>query len=157
MADGLFREKSMDRVTSPEALNDYVKAASPSVWLLLAGIVFLLVVVCVWGVFGRLDTTIQTGAVCRNGTLTCYIRETEIGQLGIGMDIAVDGQEYAIMELSRTPQELSADTDAYAMHIGNLAVGDWVYTATTESDLPDGTYKAVIITESVSPMSFIIN
>ena len=154
---GLFREKSLERVTSPEELNDYVKAASPGVWLLLAGIVFLLAVIGVWSVFGRLDTVIRTGAVCRDGTIICYIRETEAGQLGVGMDIAVDGREYAILELSETPQALSADTDAYAMHIGNLAAGDWVYTAAAKTDLPDGVYEAVIVTESVSPMSFLVN
>lgn len=157
MAEGLFRKKSMDRAASPEALNDYVKAAAPGVWLLLAGIVFLLAVVCVWGVFGRLDTTMQTGAVCSNGTLTCYIRETEIGQLDVGMDIAVEGRKYEILELSQTPGELPADTDAYAMHLGKLSAGDWVYTAKAKTDLPDGTYRAVVITESVSPISFIIN
>ena len=32
---GLFRQKSLDRVNSPEQLNDYIRVTTPSVWLIL--------------------------------------------------------------------------------------------------------------------------
>ena len=43
MKNQLFREKSMERVSSPEQLNDYIRVANPSVWLALAVVVFLLI------------------------------------------------------------------------------------------------------------------
>ena len=77
MAEGIFREKSMNRVSSPEQLNDYVKVTSPSVWLVLGAVIILLCGVCVWGIFGRLDCTSRTAALCENGKLTCYVREED--------------------------------------------------------------------------------
>lgn len=67
MNNKLFRQKSIDRVSSPEALNDYVKVSSPGVWIVLAAVVVLLIGACVWGVFGRLETTVPALVVSEAG------------------------------------------------------------------------------------------
>ena len=51
-SNGIFREKSMERVSSPEALNDYIRVTTPSVWLVLLALVALLVGMLAWSVFG---------------------------------------------------------------------------------------------------------
>ena len=33
MDESIFRKKSLDRITSPEALGDYLHVTSPTVWL----------------------------------------------------------------------------------------------------------------------------
>ena len=38
----LFRKKSMEKVTSPEQLNDYIRVSNPGVWTVLAAVVILL-------------------------------------------------------------------------------------------------------------------
>ena len=48
----IFRKKAVDRVTSPEQLNDYIHVTSPSIWMLLTGIILILVGAIVWGIFG---------------------------------------------------------------------------------------------------------
>ena len=100
MAEGIFREKSIKRVSSPEQLNDYVKVTGPSVWLVLGAVIILLCGVCVWGIFGRLDSTIRAAALCENGKLTCYVREADGGELSPGLTVRVDGAEYTINEIS---------------------------------------------------------
>ena len=52
MNDTLFRKSSMDRLKSPEQLNDYIRVANPGVWLVLGAIILLLVGIVIWGVFG---------------------------------------------------------------------------------------------------------
>ena len=52
----IFRKSSIDRVASPDQLNDYIRVSNPSVWMMLAAVVVLLAGVCVWGVFGRLES-----------------------------------------------------------------------------------------------------
>ena len=42
MNDQLFRKKSVERVSSPEQLNDYIRVANPSVWMILAAIVMVI-------------------------------------------------------------------------------------------------------------------
>jgi hypothetical protein len=73
------------------------------------------------------------------------------------MTVTVDGQDYEISEISGAAQELSEETDSRLLHIGALSAGAWVYEAKADTELSDGVYEAVITTESISPMSFIIN
>ena len=61
MGKTIFRQKSMQKITSPEQMNDYIRVSNPSVWMILAAVIVLLAGVCVWGVFGHLDTVLQTG------------------------------------------------------------------------------------------------
>lgn len=58
MNQPLFRKSSMDRVSSPEQLNDYIRVTSPGVWLVLAADIVLLMGACVWRIFGRLKKLI---------------------------------------------------------------------------------------------------
>ena len=37
-SSGLFREKSLEAIESPESLNDYLRVTSPQVWLVLAAV-----------------------------------------------------------------------------------------------------------------------
>jgi len=57
----IFRKKSLDRVTSPEQLNDYIKVTTPSVWLILIATLILIVGVVVWALFGRIQVKTETG------------------------------------------------------------------------------------------------
>ena len=50
----LFREKNLERLESPEQLNDYLRVTSPGVWMILSAVVLLLIGVFIWGVFGRI-------------------------------------------------------------------------------------------------------
>lgn len=157
MANEIFTKKSLDKVSSPEELNDYIKASNPSVWIILSCVIILLAGVCVWGIFGHLDSTITTVAVCRNGNMTVYIREADIEDISQGMSVSINGKECTISSISSSPQEISMDADSYALHVGGLEQGDWVYTAIVETSADDGVYEAVIMTESISPASFIVN
>ena len=157
MAEGIFREKSMKRVSSPEQLNDYVKVTGPSVWLVLGAVVILLCGVCVWGVFGRLDSTIRTAALCEDGKLTCYVREADGSELSSGMTVRADGAEFTINQISEIPQPVTENMDAYLLHVGGLTAGEWVYAAQADTTLQDGVYEVTIVTESISPISFVMN
>ena len=53
MGKTIFRQKSMQKITSPEQMNDYIRVSNPSVWMILAAVIVLLAGVCVWGVFGH--------------------------------------------------------------------------------------------------------
>ena len=61
MSDQIFRKKSLDRISSPEQLNDYIRVANPGIWMILAAVIILLAGVCVWGIFGHLDTNRDCG------------------------------------------------------------------------------------------------
>ncbi len=157
MENQLFRKSSIERVSSPEQLNDYVCVSNPSVWIILAAVIVLLIGVCAWGVFGKLDTKISTAGVSQNGIFTCFATEENAAKIKPGMELNVDGNVLSISEISAKPISVNADMDEYLLHLGGFSEGEWLYEVTADSTLTDGTYKAEIVTESVSPMSFVLN
>ncbi len=57
----IFRKKSLERVSSPEQLNDYIRVTTPSVWLVLIAVILLLVGLLAWSVFGTVNVNTTTG------------------------------------------------------------------------------------------------
>ena len=157
MNEQLFRKKSVDRVSSPEQLNEYIKVSNPGIWMILAAIVILLVGAIVWGVLGTLDTTLSTVAVAENGELTVYVKESDIDSIEEGMTVRIGDKEGTITEISTTPTTVDGTFSDYALHVGNLVNGEWVFAIRVSGEFTDGVHNADIVVESVSPMSFILN
>ena len=157
MNEQLFRKKSVDRVSSPEQLNEYIKVSNPGIWMILAAIVILLVGAIVWGVLGTLDTTLSTVAVAENGELTVYVKEADIDSIEEGMTVRIGDKEGTITEISTTPTTVDGTFSDYALHVGNLVSGEWVFAIRVSGEFTDGVHNADIVVESVSPMSFILN
>ena len=157
MNEQLFRKKSIDRVSSPEQLDSYIRVASPGVWMVLIAIIVLLAGVCVWGVLGRLDTTINAVAMCENGTVTLYMDEEKGSLVQTGMEVQIGEKSYEVTEVSALPVAAGEKLSDYALHVGGFSAEAWVYAAATDATLSEGIYTAEIILESVKPMSFVMN
>ena len=153
----LFRKKSLERISSPEQLNAYIRVSTPSVWMLLAAIVILLVGVCVWGVFGHLDTTLSVAAIAQEGTVTAYVREGDIAKVKAEAVVTVNGDIVKIWAIDDQPVQVDEAFSEYARHVGDLQQGAWVYAVKLDANYPDGVYIAQIVVDSVSPMSFVLN
>ena len=78
MSDQIFRKKSLDRISSPEQLNDYIRVANPGIWMILAAVIILLAGVCVWGIFGHLDTKTETVGTAKAGYPECQKRNSSV-------------------------------------------------------------------------------
>ena len=160
MNDKIFRKKSIDKMSSPEQLGDYVKVTNPGVWMVLAAIAVLLVGVCVWGVFGKLETKLTVAAVSVDGKTELYVGESDLSSVGTDRTVTVGGCVCTVTAVSESPfQVTDANVDEYTRHTGGLSVGDWVYRYTVEPDgtLPDGVYRVEIVIDSVSPLYFVFN
>lgn len=157
MNENLFRKKSIDRVSSPEQLDSYIRVSNPGVWLLLAAITVLLIGVCVWGVLGRLDTTLPAVAVVADGRCTVYVKEGVHEDIAPGMTVKLGDREYSVASIPLEPILVDDQFNRYACHVGGLQEGDWVYAVAVSGDAADGVYSAQIVTERVSPISFVIN
>lgn len=158
MNEQLFRKNSIEKVSSPEQLNDYIRVTNPGVWMVLAAIVILLAGVCAWGVLGHLDTTIKTVAVAEEKQINLYIKEADIGSVKENMKVIINGAEYEISDIAEYPVVAGNDFSEYVLHKGNLKAGEWVYPAVIlGGECAAGIYEAEIVVESVSPISFVIN
>ena len=158
MGSTIFRQKSLEKISSPEQMNDYIRVSSPSVWMVLAAVIVLLAGVCVWGAFGHLDTTVQTGGVCTDGRLFVFVGETDYDKMKEDAVIEVDGREYAVAEITTTPIRVDAQIDPYVVHLAGVSEGDWVYRLCADApELKDGAYSVTVITERVRPLDFVWN
>ena len=157
MNEQLFRKKSVDKVSSPEQLNEYIRVANPGVWMVLAAIVILLAGVIVWGFIGHLDTTLSTAIVCENGEAVIYVKEADAEKVEAGMTVNVGDKEYTLGEIPTEPQRVDGSISEYAIHASGLVEGEWVYAVKVSGDFADGVQKAEIVIESISPISFILN
>lgn len=62
---GLFRKKSLERISSPEQLKDYIHVTTPGVWFVLLAITVLLAGVLVWAAFGTMEVHNAAGELVR--------------------------------------------------------------------------------------------
>ena len=139
MNEKTFRKKSLDKVKSPDNLDDYIRAASPGVWLLLVSVIVLLTGTFVWGVFGHIDSTVQASIRVESGEAICFIAEENISAVKTGMTVKFAGQEIQIESIGEKTE------NGYACILSKTA------------DLPDGYYEGKVITESFNPFYFLIN
>ena len=153
----LFRKKSLERISSPEQLNGYIRVSTPSVWLLLCAVIILLAGVCVWGVFGHMDATLTAVAVAEDGMMTAYVREADIASVKAEAVVTVDGDIVKIWAIDDQPVQVDESFSEYARHVGGLQQGEWVYAVKLDVNCPDGIYTAQIVIDSVHPMSFVLN
>ena len=153
----IFRKKSVNRMSSPEQLNDYIKVTNPGVWMALAAIVILLVGVCVWGVFGKLETKLSVAAVSRDGQTVLYVKEDNLSSVKGNMSVYIGDETYKVVSVSVQPVAVTEEISEYARHTGELSIGEWVYVVQIDGNIPDGAYRAQIVTDSVSPLYFVFN
>ncbi len=158
MDNGLFRQKSLEKVSSPEQMNDYIRVTSPGVWLVLAAVIALLAGLIIWSALGRLETTVAAAAVAgADGGVICYIGEDDLDAVQEGQTVRVGGEEYVLNGIDPRPVPVDESFDAYTMHVGGLEAGQWVYPAQVGASLAEGVYEAEIVVDSVSPISFLLN
>lgn len=138
MNESIFREKSMEKVKSPDNLNEYIRIANPGVWMLLATIIFLLLGFCLWGIFGQIRTVVQVDAYSNGGVITCSLTDADAAAVRPGMPVLIDGQEGAVTEVA-------------------VRSGSSCCTVTVPVSLPDGIYSAQIEVETIQPISFLLN
>ncbi len=161
MSKNLFRKTSLDKVNAPEQLNEYIRVASPSVWLLLGAFIIFLFGFFIWSTFGTIETRRPIEVVSQNEKVECYIPTTYKNEIRLGMEVIVeetDGQERkgTLIQMDSLPTQVPEDADPYLLYLGNFAPGDFVYLGVANvPDLKDGTYQAEIITEQVHAASFI--
>lgn len=157
MENPIFRKKNIERVSSPEQLNDYIRVTSPGVWIVLFAVLLLLAGFIVWGTVGKLETKLNVVAVSAGEEVVCYVRMEDISKVETGDAVRVGNEEFSIAAIASEPVEVDDGFSAYTLRVGGLEKGEWVYRATLRAELPAGVYAGAIVTDSVSPISFLFH
>ncbi len=134
---GIFRQKSIDRISSPEQLSDYLKVTNPGIWALLAAIILLLGGLFAWSMVGNLETVADGVAVVENGTAQIMVTDTAYSELTSGMTVRIGNDEYSIATVEK---------DEYGRAVAFAPI-----------DKADGKYDVKIVTESIHPIKFLFD
>jgi len=140
MADNkpnIFRKKSLESISSPEQLNDYLKVTNVGVWVVFAAVIILLGGLIAWSTVGKLETTANGVAVVENGTAQILITDTANVEIEAGMAVRMGSEEYIVSAVEKDD-------------IGRSIA----YAHVPESD---GKYDVKIVVESVAPITFLLS
>ena len=156
-SQSLFRAKNMERIESPESMNDYLQVTSPGVWLVLSTVIVFLIGVCIWGVFGHIDSTAKVAVVTTEDETLCLVPEAALKSAINNRTISIDGKDYELAPETLNPEIISESTNIYWILAGDLSIGDIVYKIPLSQDLTEGVYSGTIVTETLSPISLLLN
>lgn len=139
MSEEIFRKKSLEKISAPESLNDYIRVSNPGVWLLLVAVVVLLIGMCIWGFFGHIDGIIPVNVQVKADQVTCIVKETDVKLVRTGMTVQADGVTGVITE------------------IGKPASNQVVCEVEVDGTLPEGIYAAELFADGTHPFAFVLN
>ena len=91
--EALFREKSMDRITSPEQMRDYLRVTNPRLWMLLGAIIVLLAGFIIYAVTGTMESTYQLKMQYFGVEyITGEIPYDQMDHFAVGMPVRIAGE-----------------------------------------------------------------
>lgn len=154
----LFRKSTMQRISSPDQLNEYIRVTSQGVWLLLAALFIMLAGALIWGFMGEIKTTRNVTAVVTNGEAVFYSADVTIYSAGMEVDFQ-SGEKGVITSISSEPitrSYIEAKYDEYTVF--ELDPPEWAYKiAVSAQGVNDGLSVLSVVIDTVTPISFILN
>jgi len=168
MSNTLFRKTSLDSISSPEQLNDYIKVSTPSIWIVLVSLFILLAAVFVWGVAGNLPTTVNVQGVALDGHVICFVKTEDAANIKIDQvaiisgsgDAELKGHVFSIGNIPMSAAEITSEIKSDYL-IQALVGGGYAVKVTIMPDSSVFTGSALlnvsIVTESVRPIDFLLD
>ena len=168
MSNTLFRKNSLDRISSPEQLNDYIKVSNPSIWIVLIALFILFAVVFVWGITGSMPTSISISGVTQEGEAVCYLDTAHAGAVKAGQEVKIQisnqdtsgtGVVKKVGTMPMSPSEISAELNSDYLSQALAAEGFAVKAviALDDTDIADGTLLNLnIVTDEIRPIDFLL-
>ncbi|MBR1659148.1 MAG: hypothetical protein IJ705_02365 [Oscillospiraceae bacterium] len=134
----IFRKESVERISSPEQMTDYLRVTTPAVWMVLLAVVALLAGIVAWSVLGTMETRILGEAMVQDGVVYVMPNAGEDARgVSAGMTLRVGGAEGTVTGMGYT--------------------NDGALLIRGAAEVADGMYSAEIVTETVHAISFLLH
>ena len=138
MDNTIFRKKSLDRISSPESLGDYLHVTNPSVWMILAAVIVLLVGMLVWASTANIDSYAYGTAQVENGNMRISFDDPQAaGNVETGLTVVV------------------GETRSTVTGVGTDGTGQTFASASTT--LSDGSYPAKVLLRQTQVIRLLFN
>ncbi|MBR2797455.1 MAG: hypothetical protein IKE17_07650 [Clostridia bacterium] len=141
MEKQVFREKSVERIASPEQLQDYMRVTTPGTWMVLAAVILLLAGLIISSALVNVESTIPGQATVEEDGLLLQI-ELPLSQKSLvspGMVVRVADREAKVDMIFQAENALQV--------LAELPEDG--------EKLAPGTHDVKIVTETVTPISFL--
>jgi multidrug efflux pump subunit AcrA (membrane-fusion protein) len=120
----VYRKAALDKLSSPEELDRLMQITSPGSWLLLLAVGGVLVMIILWGILGRITTTLDRSGLLTLNNPIVFISAPDNGQVS---EIAVQtgdviGVDEVIARLTTVAGPLDV-TSAVSGRIISIRVG----------------------------------
>jgi len=159
----------MERITSPEKLNDYIRVSNPASWMVLGAALAILLGLLCWGIFGQLSESISFNGYVKGGILYCYAPGHLAEQMENGMEASIlpqssgDGLNATRGKItSVSTQPLSFDEAARDIPsdfvLSSLGITGWntEIILTAEDTLYEGmVYSVQVVTNTLRPIEMV--
>lgn len=135
-ANDVFRRSTMNRVSSSEELDHYIKVTNPSAWIVTLAALLLVGGVLVWAFVATVPVTIETTGIAPAVTnpddtkVLCMVDKTTAEHIQeSGAKAFIEGVEAESVQVSKTPLSASEvisllGSDFYA---DSIEINDWNY------------------------------
>ena len=143
MENQVFRQKSVERISSPEQLQDYMRVTTPGVWMVLAAVILLLAGIILSSALVNVESKItEQGTVTEDSSmLDIMLPLSQKSLVAPGMLVRVADREAKIDMVFQAENEVEVIA---------MLPEDGV-------KLAPGTYDVEIVTETVRPISFLFS
>ncbi|PYQ54953.1 MAG: NHLP bacteriocin system secretion protein [Acidobacteria bacterium] len=109
----IFRKVSLERLSSPEQLDQMVQVTDPKGWIALAGLGALLLAVVAWGIWGSIPTEAQgDGILLRQGGISDLVSNAagQVQEMLVGVgDVIEKGQPVARIQQDVLLRQIADD------------------------------------------------
>ena len=134
----VYRKASVERISSPEHLNEYLRVTNPAVWIVLAAVVLLLAGTLVWAGFTYIGSSVSGVATVEDGVMTLRFEDPALEQnVEAGMSVTVGETSSPIVSVGR-----DADGRLFAQ---------------AKTTLADGSYEAAVQYKRTQIISLLFN
>lgn len=135
MKESIFRKKSIERISSPEEIDDYMKVTSLGMWLVMGAIILLLAAAVIWSITGRIETTIEADGYAEDGKVMMEILPEQMDRLDVGSEVRAGNRTGTVTEI--------VEREADYLVVASIP------------ELEDGNVKVVLVAERIAPITFL--
>ena len=139
----LFRKQTMERISSPEQLQDYMKVTSPGIWMVLAAVIALLAGFIIASATGTIESTLSARG------------QVQQGVEGVVVTLPLEQREAIRENMAVRVGDQTGHIDL--IYESGDALNAVVKLTDGANPLPEGTYDVEIVTETLRPISFLLN
>ena len=123
MAKQLFRKQVMDRLSSPEELNDYLKVTDTGAWAILVAVVLLIIGAVFWGFTTFVNSSVSGAAVVENGRMQITFDDDNLaGNMETGLTVKIGNT-------TATVDSVGTDENGKVFATADTTLADGKYTA----------------------------